>query len=353
MTRATVTQTNRKRRRPSLDECMDNLSLATLEANFHLPLREAAEKFGVCVTFFKKVCRAHGIGRWPHRKVAQIHKNLEKMGESPANITVEGLENIKKKEEADANGPRRRVPVWDKRRKRKLSGMAAPLEHNLPLYLCEHPDYEVYKGQDRAGFTRESRPRKMIKRERTECEELVLAPVLEPALAHGDLWIAPVPAPVSKRPTSPTSLGSSATTLSAGSSADETPAVSRSVVESIQPAVISAETLLWPDEMLQQGTQQGTVTPSGAAMSSQRDITVADLGLDAIEDKDFIKFVDSIELDSWTVPAEQSAVNTIQPPPTLVKEHRDLKQPLGDIGFSVSELLDTRFPTPWEGPPAC
>lgn len=151
------------KKRPSLDHCMDKLSLSTLEAHFHLPLRDVADKFGVCVTFFKKVCRAHGIKRWPHRKVAQIRRTMTKLGEAPSKMTVKELEDLKKKEEEEANGPRRRVPVWDSRKKRKLSGMAAPLERNLALYLREHPDCAVYNGQDRDHDFSPSRPAKRMR----------------------------------------------------------------------------------------------------------------------------------------------------------------------------------------------
>ena len=44
------------------------LDLVTLEAHFHLPMQEVAKKFGVCMTFFKKICRTLGIKRWPYRK---------------------------------------------------------------------------------------------------------------------------------------------------------------------------------------------------------------------------------------------------------------------------------------------
>ena len=40
-----------------------------LEAHFHLPMAEVAKKFQVCLTYFKKVCRSHGVRRWPYRKV--------------------------------------------------------------------------------------------------------------------------------------------------------------------------------------------------------------------------------------------------------------------------------------------
>lgn len=41
----------------------------TLRAHFHLPLHTVAQKFGMCTTAFKKMCRRLGIAKWPHRQV--------------------------------------------------------------------------------------------------------------------------------------------------------------------------------------------------------------------------------------------------------------------------------------------
>ena len=38
-----------------------------LRQHFHLPLHSAAQKFGICTTAFKKMCRRFGIAKWPHR----------------------------------------------------------------------------------------------------------------------------------------------------------------------------------------------------------------------------------------------------------------------------------------------
>lgn len=41
----------------------------TLRDHFHLPLHTVAQRFGMCTTAFKKMCRRLGIAKWPHRQV--------------------------------------------------------------------------------------------------------------------------------------------------------------------------------------------------------------------------------------------------------------------------------------------
>ena len=40
-----------------------------LVSNFHRPLITVAMQFGVSQSYLKKVCRNHGILKWPYRKV--------------------------------------------------------------------------------------------------------------------------------------------------------------------------------------------------------------------------------------------------------------------------------------------
>ncbi|TMW57474.1 hypothetical protein Poli38472_003399 [Pythium oligandrum] len=51
-----------------------------LSHHFHLPLKVAAEKFGVRATAFKKRCRAIGIRHWPYRKVRSLKRSLQELG---------------------------------------------------------------------------------------------------------------------------------------------------------------------------------------------------------------------------------------------------------------------------------
>ena len=48
------------------------LTRKELEANFHLPLEQAAHNCGLGTTCFKKACRSLGVRRWPHRLLKSI-----------------------------------------------------------------------------------------------------------------------------------------------------------------------------------------------------------------------------------------------------------------------------------------
>jgi len=56
-----------------------DIPLEDLRKRFHLPLAEVAKEFGVCMTFIKKVCRSHGIKRWPYRKIKSLQNKAQKL----------------------------------------------------------------------------------------------------------------------------------------------------------------------------------------------------------------------------------------------------------------------------------
>lgn len=56
-------------------------NFSALSHHFHLPLKVAAEKFGVRATAFKKRCRAIGIRHWPYRKVRSLKRSLQELAE--------------------------------------------------------------------------------------------------------------------------------------------------------------------------------------------------------------------------------------------------------------------------------
>lgn len=58
------------------------IDLETLREHFHLPIVEAAKYLGVCTTILKKICRKHGIPRWPYRKLASLDKHIAHLKEA-------------------------------------------------------------------------------------------------------------------------------------------------------------------------------------------------------------------------------------------------------------------------------
>ncbi|KAI7728256.1 hypothetical protein M8C21_019039 [Ambrosia artemisiifolia] len=52
------------------------LTIEDLVGYFHLPIEEAGKKIQICPTVIKKICRKHGLTRWPYRKIKSIEKKI-------------------------------------------------------------------------------------------------------------------------------------------------------------------------------------------------------------------------------------------------------------------------------------
>merc|ERR1711907_534883 len=71
-----------------------DISYEDLQKHFDKPLAQVARIFNVCTTFFKKVCRHHGIKRWPFRKLMSLEKKIRAIQESTSGGHMDNQELV-------------------------------------------------------------------------------------------------------------------------------------------------------------------------------------------------------------------------------------------------------------------
>ena len=65
------------------------ITLEELTEYFHMPEKKVAAQLGMCLTSLKKICRAHGITRWPFRKLKSLERSMQKVKDDNDSISFQ------------------------------------------------------------------------------------------------------------------------------------------------------------------------------------------------------------------------------------------------------------------------
>ena len=89
---------------PDSKECTRDYSYEELSRYFHMPINDVSSELGICATLLKKICRKHGIKRWPHRKIKSLDNMIEAFerlaemsGPEDLNTITNDIRELKKK----------------------------------------------------------------------------------------------------------------------------------------------------------------------------------------------------------------------------------------------------------------
>ncbi|CBJ30953.1 Putative NIN-like transcription factor [Ectocarpus siliculosus] len=122
-------------KRQTSEDVAARLPLEVLECFYHVPLNVAAQQLNVSLTMLKKLCRAYGVKRWPHRQVSSLDKTTSKLEDK-----------IKTRRDGGKDAPSlvRKLTQARKRRKVIIKTASAGLDASVlnSIFTCRPGDID-------------------------------------------------------------------------------------------------------------------------------------------------------------------------------------------------------------------
>jgi uncharacterized coiled-coil DUF342 family protein len=92
----------------------ESITIDDLREYFHLPLYDAAKKFGIGMTLLRRLCRKYNIKKWPYRQIESLCKIIqsleialldEKLSSNEQYHLIEKVQSLKLKLDAIRSDP--------------------------------------------------------------------------------------------------------------------------------------------------------------------------------------------------------------------------------------------------------
>lgn len=154
-------------KRQTSEDVAARLPLEVLECFYHVPLNVAANELNVSLTMLKKLCRAYGVKRWPHRQVSSLDKTLSRL-EEKINARMDGGK--------DAPSLVRKLTQARKRRGVIIKTASAGLEADVlnAIFNCRPGDIDedlLLKSTDVAKTLEQMKPLQRVGLKDTDSED--------------------------------------------------------------------------------------------------------------------------------------------------------------------------------------
>lgn len=154
-------------KRQTSEDVAARLPLGVLECFYHVPLNVAAQELNVSLTMLKKLCRAYGVKRWPHRQVSSLDKTIARLDDKI---------KVRKASGKDAPSLVRKLTQAKKRRSVIIKTASAGLEADVlnTIFTCRPGDIDedlLLKTTDVAKVLGNIKPSRRVGTKDSESDE--------------------------------------------------------------------------------------------------------------------------------------------------------------------------------------